>query len=694
MTLPGVPGLRLLAAPSGSPIATVPALREVDGVQVWLLLVTAELEPSVVRRVRAECTELEAMLTRIDPALVLPLLDHGVDGLGRLYLLAARPGPELDTVAMHELGAAARALEDGLGALAAQGIVGPPPPLVRHGSRIVLGTPLPPILADLQTAHGPGTGHEPPEVLGGGDWTAAGQVYACASVLWKLLCGHLPFGSEPLARLVQEGTPRLHGVPEGVETALQKALSADPSQRPARLAEMLRDAGARPLGSLYLLDAEIGQGATGVVWAGRRRADGGPVAVKLLRAEFDDDDTALERFVREFTVLRRLRHPHLVRVHDFVKEGGVYAIVMDLVEGENLRQIVQRGRLSVPEAAQLLAQTASGLAAVHEAGVVHRDVKPENVLVTQRDGRRVALLSDFGISRPVEGSSRTQVIGTPAYFAPELAAGRPPTYGADVYALGVMAYEMLAGRKPFEGANPQAIMHAHIDQLPARMEGLADDVWQLVADCLEKAPEARPAAAAVADRWAMLAGSEPLRAPEIPTLPPASYVEATPVPQDTEFTILSARPAPPEPEPPRPKRWRRLVIAAVTVGVLGVATGITFNMLSTKDIPVVETAPSPSPLGQYPVAANISLNGSVATIEWRDSSELAGFQGYLVFHVGGDHPIPLTRSMLGPDITSYEVTELRPGREECFYVIAVGVTVPPPQQVPPFPCVTRPSPKR
>ncbi|WP_162907746.1 serine/threonine-protein kinase [Allorhizocola rhizosphaerae] len=732
MSLPGVDGLRLLGSPAGRPIATVPAVREADGAQLRVVLVMAELDAATMRRVRAECAELEAILTRVAPSVVLPLLDHGVDDLSRPYLLVARPGPDLGEVLAVEgpqpvamVVAAAKAAADGLEALAANGIVGSPPPLFANGTRLItMGAPLPPVLAELEAARGDGTGHEPPEVLGGADWTPAGQVYACASLLWTLLSGREPY-STALARLVSRDPPVMSraDVPQEAVAVLQKALSAVPSSRhdsPAEFAMALRDAVARPLGSLYLLDHEIGSGACGQVWAGRRRSGGEPIAVKLLRADLVEDGTQLGRFVREYHVLHRLRHPHLVRVDEFFTEGGVYAIVMDLVRGGNLRQFAGQGRMSVAEAASLLAQTADGLAAVHEAGLVHRDVKPENVLVAQRGGRPVALLSDFGIARPVNGSEHTQVLGTPSYLAPELAASRAPSHASDVYALGVMAYELLAGHKPFYGNDTDALLLAHIDQLPARPGGLPDDVWHLIAACLDKEPLHRPAAAQVAARWASLAvfdgrvssrlgpplsavpsgsawpplasrlaESDPLRyiASRVFTQPPAE--STTPRLEGESVTILSARPAVPRPEPPvPPRRWRRLIVAAIAVVLAGTATGVYLALRARPPASVTVQH------FQYPVASTVTVEGTVATVSWRDEAgKLPGFQGYLVYDIIGSGTRQLTMTMLGADVTSFQVDGLRAGRGACFYVIAVGVTVPPPEKAPPIPCVTPPTAK-
>jgi serine/threonine-protein kinase len=583
--------------------------------------------------------------------------------------------------------AAAQAAADGLKALSDNGIVGPPPPLFANSPGaaapgalgppgVTMGPPLPPALVELEATQGDGTGHEPPEVLGGADWTPAAQVYACASVLWTLLCGQPPH-ADRLARLAATDPPdmRRADVPEAVVAILRRALSAGPGSRqatPADLATALRDAAARRLGSLYLLDRPIGKGGCGEVWAGRRKASGEPIAVKLLHTELVEAE--LGRFVREYHILHQLRHPQLVRVDEFFSEGGVFAIVMDLVRGGNLRQYAAQNTLNLTQAASLLAQTAGGLAAVHEAGLVHRDIKPENVLIAEDDGRRpVALLSDFGIARPLSDSEHTQVLGTPSYLAPELALGRAPSQASDVYALGVMAYEVLAGHKPFHGDNVDALLLAHIDKVPQRPEGLSDDVWRLIAACLGKDPQARPTAQKAAAAWAAIAGSRPI--------PDQS--------REDEVTILSAHPAEPEPRQPAPRRRRRLTLAAIAAVIVGLATGV---YLATRQSPT-NTVPANQQF-QYPVASTVTVDGTVAVVSWRsDAATMPGFQGYLVLDVTGDRPRPLTATMLGADATSFPVDKLRPGRMTCFYVIAVGVTVPPPQQIPPPSCVTPPTAK-
>jgi len=263
-----------------------------------------------------------------------------------------------------------------------------------------------------------------------------------------------------------------------------------------------------PLGSRYVLEQPISEGSTGRVWQGVRRSDGAMVAIKVLHAEYATDPMMVARFRRESQAVRELRHPHVVPVDDLVIEPDAVAVVMDLVNGDDLRRVIQRGGLDTRRSVGLLAQVARALAYVHDAGVLHRDVKPENILVTRRAGQPWAMLSDFGLAW-VAGARQltrsTQLLGTPAYLAPELLSGRGYGPAVDVYALGVTAYELLTGRRPFDGEHPFAVMRAHLDDEPSRPAGMATDLWRVIRACLAKRPDDRPTAADVARQLENLA---------------------------------------------------------------------------------------------------------------------------------------------------------------------------------------------
>ena len=256
-----------------------------------------------------------------------------------------------------------------------------------------------------------------------------------------------------------------------------------------------------PLGSGYVLLRAIGEGAYGRVWSGRRRSDSAAVAIKVMRSEYLTDPDVLGRFLRERTVLMDLDHPHLVRVEDLVVEGETVAVVMQLVDGVDLRQVFRRGKLDLDDALTVLAQVSAGLAYIHANGTLHRDIKPENILVTERDGRPYALLADFGLAWVSDGQTLTQashVPGTPAYLAPEQLTGRPYGPEVDIYALGVTAYELLSGRRPFHGENALALMRAQLDDEPRRPEGMPAAQWRIIRACLVKTPKERPTAATLA----------------------------------------------------------------------------------------------------------------------------------------------------------------------------------------------------
>lgn len=265
----------------------------------------------------------------------------------------------------------------------------------------------------------------------------------------------------------------------------------------------------RPLVSGYVLEEAIASGATGEVWRGRSTADGSPFAFKVLHYALGRDPETVRRFVQESSILTGLDHLNLVKVHDLVVEGETLAIVMDLVEGRDLRGILaEHGSLLPAEACRIGAETAAGLAAVHEAGVVHRDIKPENVLLDLRVMPPAVRLTDFGIARIAEqsGSARsTMLVGTPQYVAPEVFDGHAPTAASDLYALGIMLYEMCCGTTPFAGGSTLQVLRRHVECAPGRPPGIADPLWELIAGLLAKNPAERPGPSArVVDRLTAL----------------------------------------------------------------------------------------------------------------------------------------------------------------------------------------------
>jgi len=249
------------------------------------------------------------------------------------------------------------------------------------------------------------------------------------------------------------------------------------------------------IGSGYRLVRRIGRGAMGTVW----EADGptGRVAVKVLRPDLADDPEVVDRFLREREVLTRLpRSPHIVAVRDLVAEGDRLAIVMELVDGEQLRTLLTRdGTLAPRRALAIVAQLLDGLAVAHARGVVHRDIKPENVIVDDTDGDRVAIV-DFGVAWITEHAAlrTTGIVGTPTYMAPEVAAGASPDGRADVYSAGIVLFELLFGSPPFRGATVAEVLRARRKGVVRRPAQVSDDLWAALTAMLDAGPEARPVA--------------------------------------------------------------------------------------------------------------------------------------------------------------------------------------------------------
>ncbi|MEU7634499.1 MULTISPECIES: serine/threonine-protein kinase [unclassified Streptomyces] len=309
---------------------------------------------------------------------------------------------------------------------------------------------------------------------------------------------------------------------------------------------------ARKIGSRYTAHQILGRGSAGTVWLGE--GPEGAVAIKLLREDLASDQELVGRFVQERAALLSLEHPRIVGVRDLVVDGADLALVMDLVRGTDLRTRLERERRLAPEAAvAIAADVADGLAAAHAARIVHRDVKPENVLLDMQGplgpgGAHPALLTDFGIARLVDSPRRTlsqppaggssgplrsaKVIGTPDYLAPEIIEGLPPRASVDVYALATVLYEMLAGFTPFGGGHPGAVLRRHVTESVAPLPGIPDELWQLLLQCLAKAPASRLRAPELAARLREilpgLAGMPPLDIDEPGDEQPADDPEGAP----------------------------------------------------------------------------------------------------------------------------------------------------------------------
>jgi serine/threonine-protein kinase len=250
----------------------------------------------------------------------------------------------------------------------------------------------------------------------------------------------------------------------------------------------------------YRLERELGRGGMGIVYQATDRTLDRRVAIKVAHPELTEKPAIAQRFLAEARMLARIRHPNIVAIHQAGRAGNLHYYVMDEVPGESLRQLLNRdGALPVERARAIACDIAAALHAAGGAGFVHRDVKPENVLLDAATGR--ALLADFGIARAsdglVVGSTTGQgvAVGTPAYMSPEQAAGETVDGRSDLYGLGIVAYEMLAGEPPFVGPN-RVVVSRHLSERPMPLERVRPDLPRLLAAAVMRALEKTPA-----DRW-------------------------------------------------------------------------------------------------------------------------------------------------------------------------------------------------
>ena len=284
----------------------------------------------------------------------------------------------------------------------------------------------------------------------------------------------------------------------------------------------------------YRLVRRIATGGMGEVWEADDTVLGRRVALKVLVEELAADDRATRRFVREARATARLAHPNVARVYDFERDGGAPFLVMELLEGETLASRAAAGPLPPAEAARITAAVADALDFAHQRGIVHRDVKPSNVMLTP--GGEVKVM-DFGIAAAADETHSTTGSGlyaTAGYVSPERVAGEPATPASDVYSLGAVLYELLCGRPPFTGSSPALVARAHLHDRPIPVRRLAPWVPARLARACEAAlakdPARRPSsAAALATRLRAAASAGP-PAGLPPAGPPTERLHPEPAP--------------------------------------------------------------------------------------------------------------------------------------------------------------------
>ena len=379
------------------------------------------------------------------------------------------------------------------------------------------------------------------------------------------------------------------------------------------------------LAGRYRLVGRIAVGGMGEVWRAQDVLIDRVVAVKTLKPEFVGDEDFRARFRAEARHAGRLAHPGIASVYDFGESPASAWLVMELVDGEPLSALLRReGALPVSRALDVVAQTAAALQAAHDGGVVHRDVKPGNLLV-RPDG--TVKVTDFGVASATDAVPLTRtghVIGTAYYLSPEQAAGRSASAASDVYSLGVVAYECLTGGRPFPGENPVAVALAHLrspvpplpPHVPAQVRALVERA--MAKDPAERYPDAAALGVAATAALEQLGGQElpaPVAAPgrTDDALEPTGLLEVVPVPSQPQPLPRPARRL-----PGARRRTSRYAVAAGAAAVALGAVGLGIRSLSPAAVepevaPVAQESPaatpSPSPSAS-PAPASVDVDAA------------------------------------------------------------------------------------
>ena len=369
-------------------------------------------------------------------------------------------------------------------------------------------------------------------------------------------------------------------------------------------------------GGRYELKARLAIGGMGEVWQAVDKVIERQVAIKILKEEYLGDKAFRERFRAEARHAALVNHEGIASVYDFGEEEGSAYLVMELVPGEALSTIIERERfLSAERVLDIVAQTASALHAAHQAGLVHRDVKPGNLLITP-DGR--VKITDFGIARAVDQVPLTatgQVMGTVQYLSPEQASGKSATALTDIYSLGIVAYEALAGKRPFTGESQVAIAMAHIKNPPPPLpESIPLAVRNLILACLAKKPERRPTSARQLARAAIAITRG--RVGEALALVPAVDDEPHDMDEDTSTRILPVSVSTSDTVSPRrftrlPRTWPLVgLVVGLSVLLIGIVAALVFRPTDTGPSPTPSATGSsvPTPTPTDPLSGNVMIN--------------------------------------------------------------------------------------
>jgi serine/threonine-protein kinase len=363
-------------------------------------------------------------------------------------------------------------------------------------------------------------------------------------------------------------------------------------------------------GDRYRLQLRIAIGGMGEVWQAEDELILRQVAIKILKEEYMGDPMFLERFRTEAKSAALVEHEGIANIFDYGEDAGSAYLVMELVPGESLSRLLEREKkLSEEKVLDIIAQTSRALGAAHSRGLVHRDIKPGNLLITPEGKVKI---TDFGIARvgdQVPLTKTGQVMGTVQYLAPEQATGKTSTPATDLYSLGVVAYEALAGKRPFTGENQMAIAMAHINEMPPALPETIDPrVQNLVLSCLAKKPSQRPeSATSLAIRAEALLREKRKPGFRVNTSTDTSYIEQS---------VTEVIPTDTSPLPRAPIVWPWLA----TVGLLGITAIVVIVAILSE--PDTDNLPTQSPTSSETTPSEGATESAVVTESPEATSEL------------------------------------------------------------------------
>jgi hypothetical protein len=379
----------------------------------------------------------------------------------------------------------------------------------------------------------------------------------------------------------------------------------------------MRPTSGLTFGGRYQLSSRVAIGGMGEVWQATDLVIGRTVAIKILKDEYLGDPGFLERFRAEARHAALVNHEGIANVFDYGEEDGSAFLVMELVPGEALSDILERERvLSTDRVLDIVAQTAMALQAAHAAGLVHRDIKPGNLLITP-DGR--VKITDFGIARIADQVPLTatgQVMGTVQYLSPEQASGHPASPSTDIYSLGIVAYEALAGRRPFTGESQVAIAMAQINETPPELPAtVAEPVRNLVYSSIAKNPADRPASAAHLARAAQslrrgdvaaaaTAVTAVLGSGSLAATAGANYGQTAATRILPSTAGIPTETAPIEEQPPERSKWRWPLIALFVVLAIAIAATVIALVSDPSPEPVASSSAPAAPSSSRPTSSS------------------------------------------------------------------------------------------